>query len=73
MGRGNKTNHPRTYAKEEDVREVRHQLHDFFHNEWPHYVRAIGKLEGEKLIVRVLLAAVLGGIGTLIAIALGAL
>ena len=67
--RGNKSNHPRKWAREEDLKELKTRFYHFMDNDFRELQAQVARVEGEKLITRILLGALLSGIIALIVLA----
>lgn len=59
MAKGNRSNHPRTYAHEDDVKEIRKQLKHFFGNDWPHLTHKVYWILGVLSVLSILVAGLL--------------
>ena len=72
MAKGNRTNHKRVYASEEDLKALKKRFFLFLDNDWKHLQLKIatfhGEYKGERRIVRILLGSILASLATIIAL-----
>ena len=57
--RGNKTNHPKKYAQQEDLKELKVRFFSFLDNDWVHLKTKVARQEGILYIILTILGIVL--------------
>ena len=57
--RGNYTNHPKKYAQQEDLKELKVRFFSFLDNDWVHLKTKVARQEGILYIILTILGIVL--------------
>ena len=59
MSKGNRINHPKKYAQQEDLKELKVRFFSFLDNDWVHLKTKVARQEGILYIILTILGIVL--------------